>query len=121
MTHEPHENIHPVFRIDVSANSPDTEPEPVSDDEVVNLLRDMVGEQRRQNQLLTELTQHLSGAQKQRAVELGQWKDANPGLAQSCRTAAETLSRVQTQFLENLTEEVVDNAEVLTDGEFMMN
>ena len=121
MSHDHHEDIQPVFRIDVSATSSDTEPDMDSEDVVVSLLREMVNEQRRQSQLLSELTQHLSAAQKQRAVELGQWKEANPGLAQSCRTAAETLSRVQTQFLQNLTEEVVDNGEVLTDGEFMMN
>ena len=38
-----------------------------------------------------------------------------------CRTAAETLSRVQTRFLENLTDEVLDNEDCLMDGEFMMN
>ena len=42
-------------------------------------------------------------------------------LARCCRTAAETLSRVQTQFLRNLTAEVEDNEECLLDGEFMLN
>lgn len=64
---------------------------------------------------------HLSAAQKQRNQELGQWKSANPDLAQNCRAAAETLSRVQTEFLNTLTDEVNNNADVLLDGEFMLN
>ena len=59
--------------------------------------------------------------QRQRAQELGQWKDANPELARCCRSAAETLSRVQTQFLQNLTEEIETHEECLMDGEFMLN
>ena len=44
-----------------------------------------------------------------------------PELARSCRDAAETLSRVQTQFLDNLTEEIRDSEESLSDSEFMLN
>ena len=49
------------------------------------------------------------------------WKEAHPDLARNCRLAAETLSRVQTQFLRNLTEDVEHNEESLIDGEFMLN
>ena len=113
----------PMFRIDVSA---DASAGPVDDeletgDLIVALLRQVVGNQERQNHLLKELNTHLSSAQRQRAHELGQWKEANPELSQCCRTAAETLSRVQTQFLQNLTEEIADNEESLVDGEFMLN
>ena len=93
MTHDPHQNIQPVFRIDVSATSSEPEPEPDTDAEIVTLLREMVSEQRRQSQILDELSQNLGATQKQRATELGQWKDANPELAHSCRTAAETKAR----------------------------
>src|SRR5262249_12889786 len=77
--------------------------------------------QERQNQLLEELTHQLSAAQRQRAIELGQWKEANPEVARYCRLAAETLSRVQTQFLRNMTEEIIDNEDTLADGEFMLS
>ena len=77
--------------------------------------------QQRQNELLAELTQFTAGMHKQRAAELQQWKDANPGLAKACRRAAETLNRVQTRFLESITEEVDDNAEHLEDGDFMLH
>ena len=41
-------------------------------------------------------------------------------LARDCRTAAEALCRVQTEFLNILTSEVNANAEALADGEFML-
>lgn len=89
--------------------------------ENTRLLREILTAQDRQNELLEELVAHLSAAQKQRNQELGQWKAANPDLAQNCRVAAETLSRVQTEFLNTLTDEVNNNADVLLDGEFMLN
>ncbi len=91
------------------------------DAEHLQLLRELVAAQDRQNELLEELVGHLSGSQKQRANELGQWKQANPHLARSCRVAAEALGKVQTEFLTSLTREVNENYESLLDGEFMLN
>lgn len=88
---------------------------------MVLLLRELVAGQLRQNKLLEELAESTANMQKQRQNELQQWKDANPQLARACRRAAETLSRVQTQFLETMTEEITDNSEALLDGEFMLN
>ena len=59
--------------------------------------------QERQNELLEELVEQMHNSQKQRAIELGQWKDANPILARRCRAAAEALSQVQTEFLHKMT------------------
>ena len=122
MSNEPHE-FSPVFRIDVSA---DPTPTPASGGQsaeaaVVALLRQLVVAQNKSNQLLEELVQQQNVTQRQRATELGQWKDANPDLARCCRSAAETLSRVQTEFLKSLTDEVVDNEDALMDGDFMFN
>jgi predicted DsbA family dithiol-disulfide isomerase len=115
-----HEPISPVFRIDVSAEGGSQTP--VSSDQVViQLLRQLVIGQQQQNKLIEELTQQTVSLQKQRVSELQQWKNANPALARACRKAAESLSRVQTQFLENLTEEIVENEENLVDGDFMLN
>ncbi len=113
----------PMFRIDVSADasSGHLDNEMATGDMIVALLRQAVANQEYQNQLLKELNHQLSAAQRQRAQELGQWKDANPELARCCRSAAETLSRVQTQFLQNLTDEVQTHEECLMDGEFMLN
>ena len=85
------------------------------------ILRQLLAGQDRQNELLEELVNQLGAAQKQRAIELGQWKQANPHLARSCRMAAEALGKVQTEFLDSLTQEVRDNYETLLDGEFMLN
>ena len=112
----------PVFRIDVSAepgqnSNVQYDPSAV----MIALLRQVVQMQARTNQLAEELIQQQNQFHRQRQNELGQWKEANPELAKCCRTAAETLSRVQTQFLRNLTEEVADHEESLMDGEFMLN
>ncbi|HTN77400.1 MAG TPA: hypothetical protein VL096_19210, partial [Pirellulaceae bacterium] len=111
-----------MFSIDVTAdpsmNRVNTNADPAT--EMITLLRMMISNQEKQNQMLEEMNQHLSAAQKQRQHELGQWKQANPHLASNCRMAAETLSRVQTQFLENLTQEISDNEESLVDGDFML-
>ncbi len=88
---------------------------------MITLLQQLVLGQERQSKLLEELLQQNNAAQRQRAHELGQWKQANPTLARRCKMAAETLSRVQNEFLENLTDEVADNEECLLDGEFMLN
>jgi hypothetical protein len=121
MTHD--SQLPPVFRIDVSAeHASSTKSEATeSGDPMVNLMREMVALQEQQNQLLEDLNVQLATTQRQRANELGNWKEAHPDLARSCRLAAETLSRVQTQFLHNLTEDVENNEEALVDGEFMLN
>ena len=89
--------------------------------ENTRLLRQLLTGQDRQNELFEELINLLGAAQKQRATELGQWKQANPRLARNCRRAAEGLGKVQTEFLESLTEEVAENVETLVAGEFMLN
>ncbi len=108
-------------QVDVTAGSAMNQDNPVGNNEVVGLLGDLVASQERQNELLEELIQQMSAAQRQRANEMGQWKQANPELAKSCRLAAESLSRVQTTFLENLTEDITDNEDSLYDGDFMLN
>lgn len=112
----------PVFRIDVSAEPTSPQGQTAADAAVstVALLRQMVAMQDKQNQLLEQLVQNTVAMQKQRASELQQWKDANPRLSKACRKAAESLSRVQTQFLESLTDEISDNEEALLDGDFML-
>ncbi len=89
--------------------------------EQIRLLRELVAAQDRQNELLEELVNQLNSSGKQRATELGQWKAANPHLARSCRLATEALGKVQTEFLETLTQEINTNYESLMDGEFMLN
>ncbi len=121
MTRDPN-SIPPLFtHVDVSASSVPSESTGDAADDTNLLLRHLLAAQDRQNELLEELVEQMGTAQKQRANELGQWKQANPQLARRCRRAAESLSKVQTRFIENLAEEVTENAEHLIDGEFMLN
>ncbi|MGD9649036.1 MAG: hypothetical protein AB7U73_25220 [Pirellulales bacterium] len=103
--------------------SPASDPAAVNSmgDDATGLLRQILTAQDRQNELLEELLSTLSLNQRQRTAELRQWKQANPRLARSCRGAAEALSRVQTEFLARLTEEVNRDPETLLDGDFMLN
>jgi putative heme iron utilization protein len=88
---------------------------------VGTLLSQMLAAQNRQNELMEQLIQQLNAAQRQRSAELGQWKQANPRLAKRCRQAAETLGQIQTQFLENVTDEIATNGDCMMDGDFMLN
>jgi len=104
--------------------SPHTSPsgERAKESEVVtDVLHQLVAAQDRQNELLEELIEQMGASQRQRSAELAQWKQANPRLARRCREAAEVLGKVQSAFLESVTEEIADNAEDLVDGEFVLN
>ncbi len=112
----------PMFSIDVAAQSTQNQPQPVDASmAIVALLRQMVQSQERQNKLIEQLIASNNAAQKQRATELQQWRDANPYLAKSCRRAAESLSRVQSQFIEQIADEIEENEESLMEGEFMLS
>jgi len=124
MTREryPHPSLY--SQIDVSNSSNSSQPaasHQAEGPEQTRLLREILAAQDRQNELLEELIGQIGAAQRQRANELGEWKQANPHLARNCRAAAEALSRVQTEFLSSLTNEVSENYEALLDGEFMLN
>ncbi|MFN9249066.1 MAG: hypothetical protein ACK6DS_18550 [Planctomycetota bacterium] len=71
--------------------------------------------------MLEELIDQMGSDQRQRAAELGQWREANPALARRCRAAAEALSQVQTEFLENITIDIKENYENMLDGDFALN
>jgi len=85
------------------------------------LLREVLAAQDRTNEILEELVGVMATTHKQRAQELHQWRHANPRLAESCREAAESLSRVQLEYLERITEEINDTADDMVDGEFVLN
>ncbi|MFZ1933232.1 MAG: hypothetical protein WCB27_10765 [Thermoguttaceae bacterium] len=122
MSREPQRTRPALYnQIDVSSAAYAASASGRQDAEQTRLLREILAAQDRQNELLEELVSHLGRAQKQRANELGQWKQANPRLARNCRAAAEALGKVQAEFLESLTTEVSANYENLLDGEFMLN
>lgn len=121
----PHESqdMSPVFRIDVSQNASENQvSQPVNlQSEMTTLLHQLVEGQDRQNELLEEMVEQMGASQRQRANELTQWKDANPLLARRCRAAAEALSQVQTEFLQNMTADVNDTYEGMMDSDFVLN
>ncbi len=107
-------------QLDVSAGS--SSPRAVSaGGDQTELLREVLAAQDRTNELLEELVAVMATSHKQRSQELHQWRSANPHLSDSCREAAEVLSRVQVDYLDRMTEEIKDSAEELIDGEFMLN
>lgn len=108
-------------QVDITAGAQVSRAGESAADEQTTLLRNLLTAQDRQNELLEELVNQMSAAQKQRNQELAQWKQANPELARSCRQAAEALSQVQVEFLGNMTREICENSDVLMDGEFMLN
>lgn len=89
-------------------------------DEQTELLRDVLSAQDRTNELLEELVTAMSAQQRARHEEMQRWRASNPGLAESCREAAETLSVVQTDYLERLTDDVRDSGEDMGYGDFML-
>jgi hypothetical protein len=121
MSYDPRQ-LQATFSIDVSAD-PRQQPQPQLDanELIVALLRTMVENQQREIKLLEEISGHLTAAQRQRQQELHAWREANPDLARNCRAATETLGKIQTQFLQSITEEVSFNEEALADSDFMLN
>jgi hypothetical protein len=108
-------------QVDVTAGATHPVPSHHSATEQTELLREVLAAQDRTNEILEELVGIMATSHKQRLQELHQWKNANPRLANSCREAAESLSRVQVEYLERMTEEISDTADDMTYGEFALN
>ena len=127
MAHDP-AHYSPVFSIDVSADaSSNTPPRPAEvGAALVALTRQLIESQQKQNQLLDQILQvnkqvllASNQANSQRQNELTQWRNAHPKLVRSCKQALETLSNVQTEFLQNLANEVEDSKDALTDSDYV--
>jgi hypothetical protein len=117
-------DVPPLFtQVDISAGpaAAGLRPVPAGDQGDTNrLLHEMVGLQRRTCDLLVDLLGQVSLQHRQRAAELKAWKESNPELAASCRRAAESLSKVHTEFLASIAEEAAENAENFTDSEYAL-
>ena len=120
----------PVFSIDVSADASSTTPLRPAEvgAALVALTRQLIESQQKQNQLLDQILQvnkqvlqASNQANSQRQNELTQWRNAHPKLVRSCKEALETLSTVQTEFLQNLANEVADSKEGLSDSEYVFS
>ncbi|MEO1992730.1 MAG: hypothetical protein ABGW78_12400 [Pirellulales bacterium] len=110
-------------QIDICAAESETAqgmPLDTNQNECVRLLQTMVGLQQKNCELLSELINQVSHQQKQRTAEIKAWREANPELAISCRYAAESLSKVHTEFLASVAQEAFENAEDFTDSEYAL-
>ncbi|MDO5307965.1 MAG: hypothetical protein Q4G03_00495 [Planctomycetia bacterium] len=87
--------------------------------ELTDLVRQLIMVQSRQNDLLQEVVNQLSAAQKQRVRELAQWRRANPALAKSCKLASDCLGKLQTDMLSSLTYDLDVNYEAMQENEYM--
>ena len=114
----------PVFtQLEISASSVAPGPNPALNadpNETNRLLREMIAVQMKSCELLAELVNQVSLQQRQRVAELKAWKEANPELAKSCRQAAESLSKVHTEFLASIARDAAENAEDFTDSEYAL-
>ncbi|UUO07427.1 hypothetical protein M4951_03740 [Blastopirellula sp. J2-11] len=106
--------------VDVTAGSPSGNDDSAAGN-ITMLLQRMVTLQERQAELLEEMLQQQISQQKQRQAELAAWRKANPQLADKCRKAAEALSKVHTEFLGSIADEIDDSGEDMADSEFMLN
>jgi hypothetical protein len=117
-------DVPPVYtQLDISAGTvAPSSPAPAAGDaaDTNRLLRDLVTLQHRSCELLTELVNQVSLQQRQRAAELKAWKEANPELAKSCRRAAESLTKVHTEFLSGIAQEAAENADDFSDSEYAL-
>jgi hypothetical protein len=122
----------PVFSINVSADASGSQPREQRPADLattlVALTRQLVEVQHRQNQLVEQLLQvnkqvlqNACQATNQRQNEISQWRNSHPQLVQSCKSALETLSGVQTEFLQKMADEVEDSKEDLADNDYVFS
>ena len=120
MGQQPNEQVSPfVTQVDITAGSDGNSAGMAGGGEQARLLQEILSSLDRQNSLLEELLGQSSAVQKQRQTELENWKQSYPQLQRKCRRAAETLSKVQAQFLERVADEVHDSSDDLMDGDFL--
>lgn len=91
---------------------------PTPTQRMVDLLKQLVEGQERQNHLLKFIADSLSADRRERAAALDRWKSSNPLLSAACREAAETWVKVHNAALADLTEEIVNQSEQLQESEF---
>lgn len=109
------------FEVSANASARDSAHKGDAQHEVVGLLQEILTSLDRQSHLLEDLVAQMGASQRQRASELGQWKEANPALVRRCHRAAQSLGKAQTEYLRNLTDEVSQHAESLMESDFMLN
>lgn len=116
------EAFSPMFSIDVTATagSSGNRLNVDANELMVTVLRQILTCQERQVKLLEEINAHVSYNLRQRHSELTAWKEQHPEISQACRQAAETLAKVQAQYIRNITNDVYDSEESLLESDYML-
>ena len=102
-----------VASVDSSSNSTTITQNVDQEVDLADLMRQLIMLQSKQNALLQELVNQITSSQRQRNIELAQWRQANPVLARSCKIAADRLGKIQSEFLAGLSAEIDDSFEDL--------
>lgn len=74
---------------------------------VIAGLKALIQGQQKTNMLLETLLARLT----QQQTQLENWKRANPELSQDCKRASEVLGKAQSEYLQGLTEQVLEDGE----------
>jgi len=89
--------------------------------EVLSALRDIANLQKRQNDLLTQLICIQTAAQRQKAADLQNWRNAHPELTQGCRDLLKKMVEMQTDYFTRMVEHSIENDDCWEGSEFMFN
>lgn len=84
------------------------------------LMREVLAEQRHQSSLLEDLVDHTCRLRRKKEGELANWRRTHPRLAMQCRHASAKLSEIQTDYLHTIVDDVLQNYEGLSEGEFLL-
>ena len=89
--------------------------------ELLGVLNDIAAQQKRQNELLTQLINLQTAPQRQRVNELQTWRNAHQDLAKGCRKLLDRMSAMQNEYFTKMVEESAENSEDWDYSEFMFN
>lgn len=92
-------------------------------EKLIALLETLVKGQVNQSQLLFSIgrlvqTLQEQAAQQAQAANQDGWKASHPELAAKCCEATNALGRVQAKYIQDLTEEILENEDALIEGDF---
>lgn len=94
-------------------------------EQAIALLQKLVAGQENQSQLLFSIGRLVQLLQEQavqqaQAANTNEWKASHPELAAKCHKATNTLGRVQAKYIQDLTEEILENEDLLVEGGFSL-
>ncbi|MBE6428667.1 MAG: hypothetical protein E7028_08860 [Planctomycetaceae bacterium] len=89
--------------------------------ELVTVLRELLAQQKKQNELLVQLINIQTAAQRQRMRDLQAWRNAHPELSRNCRELLDKMSEMQTEYFTRMVENSVESGEDWGYSEFMFN